>query len=201
MGNLEKGGERFMRVKAKRLDIRKALNGDTELTFSISDKNNKLLNNLSANKTLQNSELELAIDKWRDKRSRGHNALFWDMCKYLSDHINDPLITPLEIYKSLIHDYGQSTIHPVRNEDVDLVIKDWTSRGDGWLVETQKSKLQDCTNVKLWFGSSRYNSKEFYRLVEGLKQMCKEYDLDISHYDASMKDLLKKQELKEKSVG
>lgn len=188
-----------MRVKALNFNIKKLLNGNTELTFEINDKQNKFANQISSEKTFKDTQLELQIEKFYNKRSLGHNKLFWDMCGYLSEHINDPLITPKIIYRQLISDYGVSTIMPVEDDMLDMVVSAWEKKGDGYLTHVlRKSKLDgNFTNVKFWVGSSEYNSKQMWRLVEGLKQMCRENDLDISMYDSQFQSLIKDMEANE----
>lgn len=189
-----------MKLKAKNLDVKKLMNGNTEITFEVEDKQNRLISQIGSYKQLFNSDLEIAIDKWRNKRSGGHNRLFWDMCGELADHINDPTITQMTIYRQLIRDYGVSTIIPVEDELLDLVIKEWENRGDGWLTQIlRKSRLEgNRTNVKFWFGSSIYNSKQFWKIVEGLKLECRDNGLDVSHYDQPMQAALREMEEKEK---
>lgn len=192
-----------MKFKAKNLNAKKLLNGNTEFSIEVEDKQNKLISQLNAQKQLFNADLEVGIDKWRNKRSGGHNRLFWDMCGYLSDHINDPNITQLTIYRDLVREYGVSTIYPVKDEMVEFVIKDWETRGDGWLTQKlHKSKLDgNYTNVKFWFGSSIYDSKQFWKLVEGLKTACRDNGLDITHYDQQLQQSIKEMEEKEKANG
>lgn len=192
-----------MKLKAKNLDIKKLMNGNTELTVEVDDKQNRLISQINDHKQLFNSELELSIDKWRNKRSGGHNRLFWDMCGELADHINDPSITQYEIYRNLVREYGVSTIFPVQDDILEMVIKDWNNRGDGWQTSVlRKSNLDgNYTNVKFWYGSSIYNSKQFWRLVEGLKQECMDNGLDISMYDQPLQLAIKEMEEKELSYG
>lgn len=192
-----------MKLKAKNLDIKKLMNGNTELTVEVDDKQNKLISQINDHKQLFNSELELSIDKWRNKRSGGHNRLFWDMCGELASHINDPSITQYEIYRNLVREYGVSTIFPVQDDILEMVIKDWNNRGDGWqTLVLRKSNLDgNYTNVKFWYGSSIYNSKQFWRLVEGLKQECMDNGLDISMYDQPLQLAIKEMEEKELSYG
>lgn len=189
-----------MKCKANSMVVKKLINGNTEISLEITDKENRLISQINAHRELLSSELEVVIYKYRKKRSLGHNRLFWDMCNYLADHINEPLITADIIYKDLVRNYGVSTIYPVSDDMLDMIIKDWESRGDGWLTrKLRKSHLDgNFTNVKFWFGSSIYNSKQFWRLVEGLKSMCVDEKLDISHYDQQMQLSLKNLEEKEK---
>lgn len=188
-----------MKFKANNIELKKLMNGDTEIVLSCKDNKNTLISELNSRKQRFNGEIEVSIDKWRNKRSLNHNALFWDMCSYLSEHINDSYITPHEIYRELIKEYGVSIIYPVPDELVDMVIKDWENRGEGWLTaKLRKSKIDgNYTNVKFWFGSSVYNSKQFWRLVEGLKVMCRDNELDISHYDQDLQFAIKQLEIRE----
>ena len=190
-----------MKFKANNLSVKKLMNGNTELSVEIDDKQNKIIGQIYAKKQLLNSDLDVDIDKYRKLRSGGHNRLFWDMCGYLADHINDSTITAKSIYQDLIRDHGVSTIYPVEDELLELVIKDWENRGDGWLTQTQrKSKIDEKrTVVKFWFGSSIYDSKKFWKLVEALKQMCRDNDLDISHYDQKIEASMKSLEEQEKA--
>lgn len=191
-----------MQVRAKNLDIKRLINGNTELTFEVEDKSGKIALNLSKQNKLLNSELELNIDKYSPKRSLNHNKLFWDICEELSKHINDPVITANEIYKSLIVEYGVSTIEPIADDILEFAIKVWESRGKGWLTQTlRKSKLDGgYTNVQFWCGSSVYDPRMFNKLVEGLKILCKENDFDISHYDQRLQASIKALEEQEISA-
>lgn len=182
-----------MKLKANKFELKKTVDGDTEVILTIDDKKNIIFKRLKENKALNNTVLEVELNKFRVKRKVEHNALFWDMCNYLADFINDPLLTPNDIYKDLIRDYGVSTIYPIQDEILDMFIKSWESRGMGWLTEIQrKSNLKgDYTNIKCWFGSSVYDSKMMWKLVEGLKQMCRDNELDISHYDTQLQASMK----------
>lgn len=188
-----------MKFKANNIELKKLMNGDTEIVLTCRDTRNTLISELNAQKQRISGDIEVSLDKWKNKRSLNHNALFWDMCTELSNHINDPLITPYTIYKDLIKEYGISTIYPVADDMLDMVIKDWENRGEGWLtMKLRKSKIDgNFTNVKFWFGSSVYNSKQFWKLVEGLKAMCRDNDLDISQYDQQMQFAIQQLEIRE----
>lgn len=188
-----------MKFKANNIELKKLMNGDTEIVLTCRDTRNTLISELNAQKQRISGDIEVSLDKWKNKRSLNHNALFWDMCTELSNHINDPLITPYTIYKDLIKEYGISTIYPVADDMLDMVIKDWENRGEGWLtMKLRKSKVDgNFTNVKFWFGSSVYNSKQFWKLVEGLKAMCRDNDLDISQYDQQMQFAIQQLEIRE----
>ena len=183
-----------MKIKATSFEILNGING-TKLLLEVDKGSFKAVMKMQENKTLS-GDLEVKVEKYREKRSLNHNKLFWDMCNYLAEHINE--ITATEIYKQLIRDFGIATIIPIADDILEMTINAWQEKGEGWQTEMlRKSKLDgNYTNVKFWFGSSVYNSKQFYKLVEGLKQECLQYDLDISFYDKQMQSAM--EELKKK---
>ncbi len=116
-----------MKFKAQKLEIKKLLDGNTEIVLEVDDKQDIVSTQI---KSLVRDELEVDITKWRKRRSLNHNRLFWDMCNHLAKSINDPLITANSIYKSLIIEYGVSTIYPVEDSMLDMIIQDWENRGE-----------------------------------------------------------------------
>ena len=56
---------------------------------------------------------------------------------------------------------------------VEKLCEGWKRNGIGWLTETFPSKLEGCTNVTLYYGSSTYDSKQMTRLLDLIIQDCK----------------------------
>ena len=46
----------------------------------------------------------------------------------------------------------------------------WSQRGLGWQVEEFDSKLPDCTNLVLYYGSSTYDTRQMSALIDSLVQ-------------------------------
>lgn len=46
---------------------------------------------------------------------------------------------------------------------VDTLIRGWEHNGLGWMTDTMTSKLPNCTNVVLYYGSSTYDTKQMSR--------------------------------------
>ena len=69
---------------------------------------------------------------------------------------------------------GNYEVLPVRDEAVETWIKNWKSRGIGWLCETiGESKLRGYTNVICYYGSSTYDTRQMSRLIELCVNECK----------------------------
>lgn len=115
---------------------------------------------------------ELTIEKKSEKRSNDANRYFWELVGKLSAKLR---ISPEDVYRHFIKDVGGNyEVLPVRDEAVETWIKNWKSRGIGWVCDIiGESKLRGYTNVICYYGSSTYNSQQFSRLVELCVTECK----------------------------
>ena len=76
-----------------------------------------------------------------------------------------------EYYRRTIRDAGIKTdIICVPNKAVESVITGWEHNGTGWVAEKMDSKLDGCTNLRLIYGSSSFDSKEMARFIDLLIQ-------------------------------
>ena len=116
------------------------------------------------------------------KRSLDANALFWVLCNKLSAKIRIPTQT---IYKQYIRDIGDNfEIIPIRQDAVEQWIKNWQSRGIGWICEDLgTSKLSGYTNVLCYYGSSVYDTAQMSRLIDLVVQDCKDQGIDTATPD------------------
>ena len=84
-----------------------------------------------------------------------------------------------EIYKETIRNIGgNSEIVCVKTSAVDKLCQGWQKNGVGWITETFPSKLEGCTNVILYYGSSTYDSKQMSDLISIVVQDCKEQGIE-----------------------
>jgi hypothetical protein len=54
----------------------------------------------------------------------------------------------------------------------------WEHNGLGWVTERSPSKIEGCTNVTLYYGSSTYDTAQMSRLIDLVIQECKQQDID-----------------------
>jgi hypothetical protein len=110
-------------------------------------------------------------------RSLNANAYFWVLCDKLAEKTN---ISKEEIYKTLIKNIGgNNEVVCVPDKAVDRMIEGWKHNGLGWVCETFKSKIDGCTNVVLYFGSSTYDSQQMGRLLDLVIQECEQQDIEV----------------------
>lgn len=110
------------------------------------------------------------INHIRKRRSLDANAY----CFVLLDKLSADLQTPKEeLYRRYVKEIGGvSETVCVPNKAVDKLVSVWESRGLGWQTDTFPSKLEGCTNVILYYGSSVYDTKQMSRLIDSIVQDC-----------------------------
>ena len=114
---------------------------------------------------------EYQIEKAKRKRSLDSNAYCWTIIDKIAEAVRLP---KEEVYRNAIKGIGGvSDIVCVRNEAVEKLCQNWQSNGIGWQTETMPSKLDGCTNVVLYYGSSTYDSKQMSVLIDRLVEEAK----------------------------
>ena len=113
----------------------------------------------------------LKVSKQKKKRSLDSNAYFWTLVDKLSQRLNLP---KEEIYRNAIRNIGGvSEIVCVQNKAVEKLCQGWQRMGIGWQTDTMPSKIDGCTNVILYYGSSTYDQQQMTSLIDNIVQDCK----------------------------
>ena len=129
----------------------------------------------------QEEMLSIDIKKYHKKRSLDANAYFWTLCDKLAEHLN---ITKEEIYRNSIRNIGGNTeTICAKNNTVDKICEHWHDNGLGWLTDTFPSKLEGCTNIILYFGSSTFDTSQMNRLISNIVQDCEAVGIDTKTPD------------------
>jgi hypothetical protein len=154
---------------------------DTALVSSIGSKNYLMIElhgyeeNIKARKFV--SELKgkfvAELKRFRLKRSLDSNAYFWLLCGKLAAVIKQP---SNEIYRGYIKNIGDNfEVIPVRADAVNKLISVWESKGLGFVADIiGESKISGYVNVRIFYGSSTYNTDQMSRLIELLVFDCQE---------------------------
>lgn len=124
-------------------------------------------------------EYTLEIKEKKKKRSLDANALAW---AEMSEIAAKTGVEKTEVYRSYVKEIGgNSEIICIQNAAVEKFCENWRSHGIGWLTETMPSKLDGCTNVIVYYGSSTYDVHQMSVLIRHIEADCKE--LGIPTYD------------------
>lgn len=127
--------------------------------------------------TLKNDKkYEIQIKLHKAKRSLDANAYCWVLLDKLADTLRQ---SKTDIYRRLIKEVGGvSDTVCVQDTAVDKLITAWKKHGVGWQADTYKSKIEGCTNVILYYGSSTYDTAQMSRLIDLVVQECEQLGID-----------------------
>ncbi len=115
-------------------------------------------------------KLTVKVGKYRRKRSLDANAYCWTLIGLLAEKLNVP---KSQIYRTAIREIGgNSDIVCVQNKAVEQLCDGWQKNGIGWQTETMPSKIEGCTNVVLYYGSSTYDTAQMSRLINNVVEEC-----------------------------
>lgn len=117
------------------------------------------------------------IKEHKERRSLDANAYFWVLLDKLAEKVNIP---KTEIYRNYIREIGGvSETVCVKNEAVEKLCEGWGRNGIGWQTDTMPSKIEGCTNVILYYGSSTYSSEQMQRLTKLCVDDCKNVGIEV----------------------
>lgn len=120
--------------------------------------------------------LSVEVKPFRQRRSLDANAFFWKKCDELAEKLHK---SKVDIYREYVKDIGgNNEIVCVKNNALDRLCQGWSRNGIGWITDTFPSKLEGCTNVILYYGSSEYDTAQMSRLIDLLVQDCKDQGIE-----------------------
>lgn len=111
------------------------------------------------------------VKQYRKKRSLDANAYCWALIGKIAEKTG---FKKSVIYRTAIREIGgNSETVCVQDKAVDKLCRGWQHNGEGWQTETSPSKIEGCTNVTLYYGSSSYDTAQMSRLIDNIVQDCK----------------------------
>jgi hypothetical protein len=144
------------------------------LTFEVNENADTLFRIYEELKTAE--KLTIKIGKFSKKRSLDANAYAWVMISKLAEKLNIP---KTDIYRSAIKEIGgNSDVVCIQDKAVKKLCEGWEGNGIGWLTERFPSKLDGCTNVTLYYGSSTYDTAQMSRLINIIVEECRQLGIE-----------------------
>ena len=120
---------------------------------------------------MQDKKYSVEIKEYRARRSLDANAYCFVLLDKLSVALGE---SKEELYRNYIKEIGgNSEVVCVLDSAVDKLRQGWEHNGLGWQTETFPSKIEGCTNVVLYYGSSIYDTAQMSRLIDLIIQDCK----------------------------
>lgn len=122
----------------------------------------------------------LTVKVFRKKRSQDANAKLWALLNEMSVLLHLP---PEEIYQGYIPDVGGNfCIVPVMPDDIPQWERDWCKGHIGRMVDDmgpcRTEALKGYHNLKLYRGSSEYDTAQFSRLLEMVMEDCRQLGIE-----------------------
>lgn len=143
--------------------------GKPLLTLEVNEDKSTLQNIYEELKATE--RLAIKIGKFNKKRSLDANAYCWVMISRLAEKLNIP---KTDIYRSAIKEIGgNSDTVCIQDKAVQSLRDGWERNGIGWMTDTMPSKIEGCTNVILYYGSSTYDTAQMSRLINIIVEECK----------------------------
>lgn len=120
---------------------------------------------------------DLEVREHRNKRSLDANAYAWVLIGKLADAMR---ITQKEIYRqAIVNIGGNCEVIPIKEEAAERFKQIWENQGLGWpCVDMGKSKIPGYRNLRAYYGSSTYDTRQMAQLIDNLVQDCKALDIE-----------------------
>lgn len=117
---------------------------------------------------LKEAPVRVDIRKASNAKSRDANAFCWVLIDKIAEKTG---VAKTDVYRHAIREIGGvSTTVCVQDKAVERLREGWEKNGIGWQTDTIKSRIDGCTNVILYYGSSVYDSLQMSRLIDSLVQ-------------------------------
>lgn len=157
-------------IKDFALDFR---TGKATLTLTINEKQSAMNMYDELNAV---DKLSFKIDKYREKRSLDANAYCFVLIGKLAEKLNIP---KEEIYRAMVKEIGGNyEVVCIQDDALKKLCEVWEHNGLGWQTDTFPSKIDGCTNVILYYGSSAYDTAQMSRLINLIVEECKAQGID-----------------------
>lgn len=157
-------------MKARIIDFAVGMDKKQRVTFALDGDFRETFDEL------HEGDVELTVKKYRQKRSLDANAYAWVLIGKIAEKTR---ITREDVYRHAIWNVGGgSETVCVKDAAVPRLIDGWRHNGLGWFTDTFKSKIDGCTNVTLYYGSSAYDTKQMSDLIDGLVAEAKELGIE-----------------------
>ena len=120
--------------------------------------------------------LTFKVGKFIKQRSLDANAYCWVLIGKIAEKTDVP---NAEVYRAAIKEIGGNyDVVCVKTEAVEALRNGWSRNGLGWQTDTMLSKIDGCTNVVLYYGSSTYDTAQMSRLINIIVQDCAELGIE-----------------------
>ena len=125
-----------------------------------------------------NKAYDLELKEHREKRSLDANAYCWVLIGKLAAKLGQ---NKSDIYREYIKEIGDNYIVACHEKKAVPEMKRlWEDGYLGRIAEEFQSKVNGCTNLRLYYGSSDFDTKQMSRLIDAIIADCKENGIETA---------------------
>ncbi len=149
-------------------DIGLTLTGEIALTISLPRQHIEELTKI------KDEQIDVTIKKYRERRSLSSNGYLWTLIGKIAEAITPPLNKD-EVYIEMLKRYGQGGIVSVQKDKADDVLRAfdyYVPKGEG------RVNGKEFIHMMVYVGSSKYDSKEMYLLIQGVASEAQELGIE-----------------------
>lgn len=157
----------------KLTNLRRLFGGEWEVTFTTKEDAGAIFDKL------KDAVVNIVIKKFSDKRSLTANNFCWALCSDIGKAMTPPLAKE-DVYRMAIKAVGVYTPYPLKNDEVETVMKRWSHNGEGWFIEVvDNSKLDGYKLIHMYYGTSTYTASEMKILIDWLVDQAEQMQIQI----------------------
>ena len=125
--------------------------------------------------------IAIGVEKWRERRSNDANGYCWQLLQKIAEalSVNGEVYTTTDIYRKAIREVGIWRDVKLENKVTETLRHSWGLNGIGYLSEIVE-RGEEFTTVRLFYGSSCYNSKQMARLIDWIVYEAKELGIETA---------------------
>ena len=119
---------------------------------------------------LQDKDISAKFAIFREKRSLSANRYCWVLINKLAEAME---LADIDVYRNHIKEMGIYRDIEVDADAENTLIHIWSAYGLGWFAErVDFGKTENKVILRLWYGSSSYNTRQMSRFINGIVQDC-----------------------------
>ncbi len=164
-----------MKLIAENLRVEPSLSGGAKVSFETLD----LKYSPEMLHKYDDKKVTVEIKEKRGGRSLDANAYCWVLCDKIAQ-TKGLMVKKVDVYKQAIRDYGVTSILAVENDRLQTILKTWDGQGIGNSHDIlgRSQMNNNYTNVRLYVGSSQYDSYEMSVLIDGIVAEAQDLGID-----------------------
>lgn len=123
----------------------------------------------------------IEVKEYRKPRSLNANAYMWELLGKLSEAMHIPAN---DLYRQYVREMGVYRAFEIQQGAIGTLECVWSARGLGWFLDVIDDGANDGFKlVKVYYGSSSYNTKQMAALIDAVVQDCKALGIETETPD------------------